>query len=53
MSDMKNLIYLLVIILTIGTFSLNATSNKKAVAEQPQVELKKFTGFKNDISSAD
>ena len=50
---MKKLIYLLVIILTIGTFSLNATSNKKTVIEQPAVQLQKFTGFKNDISSAD
>lgn len=50
---MKNLIYLLVIILTIGTFTLNATSSKKTVTEQPEVQLKKFTGFKNDISSVD
>lgn len=50
---MKNLMFLLVIILTIGTLSLNATSGKKKADEENPQPLARFQDYRKDVSSAD
>jgi hypothetical protein len=50
---MKNLVYLLAIILILGTFSLNASSGTQSEKTRLEVPVQKFAGFKKDISTAD
>ena len=50
---MKNLIYLSVILLTLGIFPSNANSGTSAEKQLPEAPMQKLAGFKKDISTAD
>lgn len=50
---MKTFVFLILIILTIGVFSLNANSRLAQSSETPVAPVHKLSGFKKDISTAD
>ncbi|WP_164849929.1 hypothetical protein [Mucilaginibacter limnophilus] len=50
---MRNLVLLVLIILTIGVFSLNANSRLTPADNTPEAPVQKLSGFKKDISTAD
>ena len=50
---MKTLVFLLLIILTFGVFTLNATTSEKTEMQQPEAPAQALAGFKKDISTAD